>query len=153
MSVWIFFLLIIISALMCSSMPFGRAVKAIGFNPKAAFISRLPVNKILCLTYVVSGAMAGITAILLVARLGSASANLASDSLLLDVISACVIGRVSIYGGIGNPLNAAIGALFVTLISNVMNQFGVSYYASLVIKGFIIIAFVYLDKAIRKQQS
>ncbi|EPJ5005160.1 TPA: ABC transporter permease [Klebsiella pneumoniae] len=152
-SVWIFFLLIIISALMCSSMPFGRAVKAIGFNPKAAFISRLPVNKILCLTYVVSGAMAGITAILLVARLGSASANLASDSLLLDVISACVIGRVSIYGGIGNPLNAAIGALFVTLISNVMNQFGVSYYASLVIKGFIIIAFVYLDKAIRKQQS
>ncbi|EOH9037658.1 TPA: hypothetical protein ACGE8U_004765 [Klebsiella pneumoniae] len=42
--------------------------------------------------------MAGVTAILLVARLGSASANLASDGLLLDIISAGVIGRVSNYG-------------------------------------------------------
>ncbi|HBQ2228516.1 TPA: hypothetical protein L9Q34_004944 [Klebsiella pneumoniae] len=56
------------------------------------------MNKILCITYVVSGSMAGVTAILLVARLGSASANLASDGLLLDIISAGVIGRVSNYG-------------------------------------------------------
>ena len=95
--------------------------------------------------------MAGDTAILLVARLGSASANLASDGLLLDIISAGVIGRVSNYGDVGNPLYAAICALFVTIISNVINQFDVAYYAILVIKGFIIIAFVYLDKAIRKQ--
>ncbi|WP_394890492.1 ABC transporter permease [Mesorhizobium sp. AaZ16] len=151
LSVWVFLLGTALATAVMSASPFGRQVKAVGFNPKAAEIARVRVPRVIFATYVVSGVLAALTGILLVARLGSASANLGSDSLLLDIISACVIGRVSIYGGVGSPLHAALGALFVTLISNSLNQLGVSYFASLIIKGCIIIVFVYLDKAIRRQ--
>lgn len=152
-SVWLFLLGAVIAAVVMARTSFGRSVQAVGFNSKAALIGRIPVKRILLVTYVISGALAGLTAILLVARLGAASANLASDSLLLDIISACVIGRVSIYGGVGKPLNAALGAVMVIIISNSMNQLGVSYYASLVIKGVVIIGFVYLDRVIRRKQA
>ncbi|WP_152513757.1 ABC transporter permease [Sinorhizobium meliloti] len=150
LSVWIFGACTGLASVVLDRTVFGRFVRAIGFNPVAASISRVPVPRVLCLTYVVAGALAGLTGILLVARLGSASASLASDSLLLDIISACVIGRVSIYGGIGSPLQAALGAIVVTLISNSLNQLGVSYFASLVIKGAIIVLFVYLDRLLRR---
>ncbi|WP_429817646.1 ABC transporter permease [Ensifer sp. B1-9] len=150
LSVWIFGACTVLASLILDRTVFGRFVRAIGFNSVAASISRVPVPRVLFLTYVVAGALAGLTGILLVARLGSASASLASDSLLLDIISACVIGRVSIYGGIGTPLQAALGAIVVTLISNSLNQLGVSYFASLVIKGEIIVLFVYLDRLLRR---
>ncbi|MBM7045663.1 ABC transporter permease [Rhizobium lusitanum] len=150
LSVWIFAGCTILASLVLDRTVFGRFIRAIGFNPVAASISRVPVRRVLCLTYVVAGVLAGLTGVLLVARLGSASASLASDSLLLDIISACVIGRVSIYGGVGSPLQAALGAIVVTLISNSLNQLGVSYFASLVIKGTIIVLFVYLDRLVRR---
>ncbi|MCP8896202.1 ABC transporter permease [Shinella daejeonensis] len=150
LSVWLFAACALIAAFLLNRTMFGRYIRAVGFNPAAASISRVPVSRVLCLTYVIAGFLASLTAILLIARLGSASASLASDSLLLDIISACVIGRVSIYGGVGNPLQAALGAVAVTLISNSLNQLGVSYFASLVIKGGIIVLFVYLDRFVRR---
>ncbi|MHC2297952.1 ABC transporter permease [Rhizobium mongolense] len=150
LSVWLFLASAIIAYAVMERTVFGRFVRAVGFNPVAASLARVPVQRVLCLTYTISGTLAAMTGILLVARLGSASASLASDSLLLDIISACVIGRVSIYGGVGSPLQAALGAIVVTVISNSLNQLGVSYFASLVIKGGIIVLFVYLDKLVRR---
>jgi ribose transport system permease protein len=68
-----------------------------------------------------------------------------SDGVVLDTISACVVGGVSIYGGVGRPLGAIIGAILITLISNTMNMLGVSYYFSLMIKGVVIIVFIFVD--------
>ncbi|NTF16500.1 ABC transporter permease [Agrobacterium tumefaciens] len=150
LSVWLFIAIAIMASVTMSRTVFGRFVRAVGFNPVAASLARVPVERVLCLTYTISGVLAAFTGILLVARLGSASASLASDSLLLDIISACVVGRVSIYGGVGSPLQAAIGAIIVTLISNSLNQLGVSYFASLVIKGAIIVLFVYLDRFVKR---
>jgi ribose/xylose/arabinose/galactoside ABC-type transport system permease subunit len=150
LSVWLFVACAVTAAFLLNRTTFGRYIRAVGFNPVAASISRVPVSRVLWLTYVIAGFLAALTAILLIARLGSASASLASDSLLLDIISACVIGRVSIYGGVGSPLQAALGAIVVTLISNSLNQLGVSYFASLVIKGGIIVLFVYLDRFVRR---
>ncbi|MDT6942431.1 ABC transporter permease [Brucella pseudogrignonensis] len=149
-SVWLFLASALIGYFVMERTVFGRFVRAVGFNPVAASLARVPVQRVLCFTYTLSGLLAALTGILLVARLGSASASLASDSLLLDIISACVIGRVSIYGGVGSPLQAALGAIAVTIISNSLNQLGVSYFASLVIKGGIIVLFVYLDKFVRR---
>ena len=94
--------------------------------------------------------MAGITAIILTARLGSASANMGSDSVVLDIVSACVVGGISIYGGIGKPYGAILGAIFITLISNSLNQLGISYFINLIIKGLVIIIFIAADNFIRK---
>lgn len=149
MSVWIFFAVVLVGQVVMERAPFGRMLRAAGFNARAATIARVPTRRVICLSYTIAGLASGLTAILLVARLGSASAKLGSDALLLDIISACVIGRVSIYGGIGAPLGVAIGALVVTLITNLLNMFGIAFFASLVVKGVIILALVYLDTAMK----
>lgn len=150
-SVWAFFLTIIVGQLFLQKAPYGQKLRAVGHNERAAQIARVPTRQILWWSYVIAGAAAGLTAIFLVARLGSASAKLGSDALLLDVISACVVGRVSIYGGIGTPLGVALGALVVTLITNSLNLFGISFFASLVVKGSIILLLVYLDTIMRRR--
>ena len=125
---------------------FGLSLYAVGLNPRAARVVRVNVRAVLLATYVISGLLAGLTAAMLTARLGSASANLGNDGVVLDIVSACVVGGVSIYGGSGRPLGAVLGALLVTLISNSLNQLGVSFFMNLVVKGIAIIAFIYLDR-------
>jgi ribose/xylose/arabinose/galactoside ABC-type transport system permease subunit len=128
---------------------YGRWLYAIGVNPGAARVARVPIHRAVCASYGVAGLMAGVTAVFLTARLGSASAAMGSDSAVLDVISACVVGGISIYGGVGAPLGAVVGAVLMTLISNTMNMLGVSYYFSLMIKGAVIIGFIFIDSFAR----
>jgi ribose/xylose/arabinose/galactoside ABC-type transport system permease subunit len=142
-------LLVVIAAVatvVMSSTRLGRALYAVGLNAKAARVARVPVGRVLLTTYVVSGLLAGLAAVMLTARLGSASANLGTDGVVLDIVSACVVGGISIYGGSGKPVGAVLGALFIILISNSLNQLGVSFFINLVIKGIAIIAFIYLDR-------
>ena len=75
-----------------------------------------------------------------------ASANMGNDGMMLDIVSACVVGGISIYGGSGRISGALFGALLITVLSNAMNLIGVSFYLSLVIKGVVIIAFVAADR-------
>jgi ribose transport system permease protein len=68
-----------------------------------------------------------------------------NDGVVLDVVSACVVGGISIYGGSGRVTGAVLGALLITLLSNSLNLLGVSYYLNLMIKGVVIVGFVSLD--------
>lgn len=126
---------------------FGWQVRAVGTNAAASRISRVPVARVLLGTYAMAGALAGLAAIVVTARLGSASANVGNDGVILDVVTACVLGGVSIYGGIGRPWGAVLGALFVLVLGNVLNLMGVSFFVGLMIKGAIIVGFVALDRA------
>jgi ribose/xylose/arabinose/galactoside ABC-type transport system permease subunit len=135
-----------IATLILSSTAYGRSLYAVGLNAKAARLARAPVEWILFSTYAISGLLAGVAAVMLTARLGSASANLGSDGVVLDIVTACVVGGVSIYGGAGMATGAVLGALFVTLISNSLNQLGVSYFMNLVVKGIAIILFIWIDR-------
>lgn len=141
-----------IASVVMSSTIFGRWLYAAGINERAARVARIPTQRVLFLTYLVSSLLAGLTGVLLTARLGSASANMGNDGVVLDIVSACVVGGVSIYGGAGAPLGAVFGAFFITLISNSLNQLGVSYFMNLVVKGIVIIAFIYLDKLARRER-
>lgn len=137
-------LAVMITVLMRSSIV-GRWAYAVGINEKAARVARVPITRVVMASYVFGGLMAGLTAILLTARLGSASANMGNDGMVLDIVSACVVGGISIYGGSGRIAGALFGALLITVLSNAMNLIGVSFYLSLVIKGAVIIAFVAAD--------
>ena len=142
------YVLIVAAALVgvaMSAAPFGRYLYAIGINSRAASVARVPVRAATSASYAVAGLLAGITAVLLSARLGAASANMGNDGVVLDVVSACVVGGISIYGGAGRVLGAVLGALLITLLSNSLNLLGVSYYLNLMIKGVVIISFVALD--------
>jgi ribose/xylose/arabinose/galactoside ABC-type transport system permease subunit len=134
----------LVALLMRSSIA-GRWAYAVGINERAARVARIPIGRVVLVSYMFSGLMAGLSAILLTARLGSASANMGNDGMVLDIVSACVVGGVSIYGGSGRVPGALFGALLITILSNAMNLIGVSYYLSLIVKGAVIIAFVAID--------
>jgi ribose transport system permease protein len=134
-----------IAVLMRSSIV-GRWTYAVGINERAARVARIPIGTVVFASYLFSGAMAGITAILLTVRLGAASANMGNDGMVLDIVSAVVVGGISIYGGSGRVAGALFGALLITVLSNTMNLVGVSFYLGLVIKGAVIIAYVAADR-------
>lgn len=130
---------------------YGRWVYAVGINAKTARVSGVPTSRVIFGAYVVSGLLAGLTGLVLSARLGSASANMGTDAIVLDVVASAVVGGVSIYGGVGGPLGAVFGAIFITIISNSMNLMQVSYFTSLIVKGFVIVAFVAIDSLRRRK--
>lgn len=142
-------LTVVFASVLMTSTLFGRHVYATGISPRAAEVARVPINRTLLLSYGFAGLTAGLTAVLLSARLGAASANMGVDSVVLDIVSAVVVGGISIYGGVGRIWGAALGAVFITLLSNSLNQIGASFYLSLVIKGVVIIGFIALDTAFR----
>ncbi len=135
---------VVLSVAMRSSI-IGRWMYAVGINEKAALIARIRTKRVVLLSYLFSGAMAGLTAIFLTARLGAASANMGNDGMVLDIVSACVVGGISIYGGAGRVAGALLGALLITVLSNAMNLVGVSFYIGLVIKGLVIVAYIAAD--------
>jgi ribose transport system permease protein len=143
------FLTLVFYVLMKNSF-FGRWLYAVGTNARAARVSGIPSQRVIFGTYVFSGLTAGLAAIISVGRLMSASALMAGDNVVLDVISSAVVGGVSIYGGVGSPLGAALGALLITLISNSMNMLRISYYLTLMVKGLFIIVFIWLNSLRRR---
>ncbi|MCC7207942.1 MAG: ABC transporter permease [Anaerolineae bacterium] len=148
--IWITFLVTIVAVIIMRRHIFGRWLYAVGINAKAARVSGIPTARVIFGAYVISGFLAGMTAIVLSARLGSASANMGTDAIVLDVMSSAVVGGVSIYGGVGGPLGAVLGAIFITIISNSMNMMQVSFFTSLIVKGIVIIGFVAIDSLRRK---
>ena len=146
LSVIIAGLMAVVTILVMSRTIFGRWLYAVGINTRAAEIARIPRRRVLALSYVIAGVTAGVAAVMLTGRLASASSNLASPSMVLDVVSACVIGGISIYGGAGRVWGAVLGALFITLLNNALNAAEVSLYVNQMIRGAIIVAFVAFDQ-------
>jgi ribose/xylose/arabinose/galactoside ABC-type transport system permease subunit len=123
---------------------FGRWLFAIGTNTRAALVAGVPTRRVIAMAYVMSGVLAGAAAIITTAVQGAAGPTFGREGVVLDVVSSAVLGGVSIYGGVGGAINAVIGAVLITLITNSMNLLNVSYFLTLVIKGIVIIAVVAL---------
>lgn len=128
----------------------GRWVFAIGTNRRTAQICGVTIRLVELGAYIFSGLTAGLAAILLTARLDSAAAAMGSESVVLDVVAAAVIGGVSIYGGRGTIIGAAIGAIFITVVGNGLNLLGFDYFTAIVIKGAIILFAISLDSIVTR---
>ncbi|MGQ9851130.1 MAG: ABC transporter permease [Aggregatilineaceae bacterium] len=124
---------------------YGRWLYAVGINSRTAQVSGIPIRRVTFGAYLFSGLCAGIAAIIITGRLMSASAVMGQSGNVLDIVASSVVGGVSIYGGSGSPLGAALGAVLIAFISNSMNMMHVEYYTTLVIKGIVIIAVIALD--------
>jgi ribose/xylose/arabinose/galactoside ABC-type transport system permease subunit len=124
---------------------FGRWLYAVGINAETARVSGVPKKKVLFGTYVFAGLFAGLAAIIVTARLASASPTMGQEGVVLNVVGSAVVGGVSIYGGAGSFAGAVLGAVIITMISNIMNMAHLSYYATLIVKGLVIVAVVAID--------
>jgi ribose/xylose/arabinose/galactoside ABC-type transport system permease subunit len=124
---------------------FGRYVYAVGGNANAARLSGINVRSTLFWTYVLGAALATISGIMLTARMSTGEANIGA-SLPLESIAACVIGGVSLSGGVGRVGGVVLGALFIGLVQNGMNLARVDSYLQMVVIGAILILAVIADR-------
>ncbi|HXD75552.1 MAG TPA: ABC transporter permease [Vicinamibacterales bacterium] len=129
---------------------FGHEVYAIGANPEAARLSGVPVRSRLNLVYILSGAMAGLAAIVYLARLNSAEADI-GEALTLPAIAAVLIGGTSLFGGEGSLTGTLVGALTLTLVVNGMNLLNVDANWQPLVTGVIVILAVWIDVVTRQR--
>lgn len=123
---------------------FGRDLYAIGNAPHCAGYIGIPSHKRLLWTYALSGAVAGLCGYLWVARYAVAYTEIAYG-FEFTVIAACVIGGVSIGGGVGTVLSAVLGALFLTVIGNALPVLQVSPFWQSALTGLVILVAVLIN--------
>jgi len=131
---------------------FGRHVYAVGGNAEAARRAGINVARIRILVFTISGAMAGVGGVILAARLNSVDLNVGGGTLLLDAISAAVIGGVSLFGGRGEVRGAVLGALVIVTVTNGLNTAGFKTGTIYIVTGVILLLAVTLDTVARRLQ-
>jgi rhamnose transport system permease protein len=132
----------------------GRNLYALGSNPEGARLAGIDERKHLALVFMFSGLLCGLVGVLWGARFGTVDAIIAPD-LNLQVISAAVIGGVSIFGGSGTAFGAAIGAAIFAVLQNGVQLLGISQFWLQAVVGAVILVTVFLYNffAKRTEQS
>lgn len=119
----------------------GRIVYAIGGNEEAVKLSGIDVSRWKIAPYIFCAICAGISGILLTARLGVGAPTNGED-LANDCIAAVVVGGTSFTGGKGNISGVIIGVFILGIINNLLDLMNVSSYPQMMLKGTIIVAAV-----------
>ena len=135
---WVAIAVIGIFAVLVRRTPLGRSFFAVGGNPHAAVYTGLNVGRTQFWAFVISGALAGLVGYLWAARYAVAYVDIAGG-FELDVVAACVIGGISIAGGIGSVGGAVLGALFLGVVKNALPVIGISPFWQLAISGSAIL--------------
>jgi ribose transport system permease protein len=124
---------------------YGRYVYALGGNEDSARLSGINVDRIKTIVYVICGATAALSGIIVTSRIGSASPN-AGVGFELDAIAAVVLGGTSLAGGEGSVIGTIIGAMIIGVLNNGLNLMNVSPFYQLIVKGIVILLAVIMDK-------
>ena len=147
--VYVMLLFLLIGVLFAQRTIWGQQIYAIGANPVAAHLSGVPVERRLVLVYSVSGAMAGLASLIILARINSAQGDIGED-LTLPAIAAVLVGGTSLFGGSGTEVGTLIGALILTLVLNGMNLLQINSSWQPLATGLIILLAVWIDTRTRK---
>jgi len=150
--IYLMFLFLAIGWAFTQRTTWGQEIYAIGANPVAARLSGIPVKRRLVLVYTVSGGMAGLAALVYLARLNSAEADI-GEPLLLPAIAACLIGGTSLFGGVGTLSGTLVGAIILTLVLNGMNLLQVNANWQPFVTGVIVLAGVWIDMVARRRME
>lgn len=130
---------------------FGLHVYALGGNAQAAWLAGVNVRRTTVAVYAISGALAGLSAVLLTARMNTAQPT-AGAAAELEAIAATVIGGTSLSGGEGRILGTLMGALIMGVLMNGLHLMDVSTYAQKVIIGGVIVGAVWVDRLAHRRR-
>ena len=150
--VYIFSAVFLISLYVLKYTEFGRNVYAVGDSREAARLSGINTKKVEALCFVITGFLSALSSIILISRL-SVGEPTAGDGYELDALAMVYIGGCSTSGGSGSVVGTLIGAILLSVISNVLNLLGVSPFIQKVVKGLIIIGAVLLEKQGKKARN
>lgn len=149
---WLSLVMIALMFVVMSRTPLGRAFYAVGGNPHAAVYTGIDVGRTRFYAYSLSGALAGLSGYLWVSRYAVAYVDIAAG-FELDIIAACVIGGISIAGGIGSVAGAVLGALFLGVIKNALPVIDISPFAQMAISGTVIIIAVAVNARAERRKG
>lgn len=124
---------------------YGRYIYAIGGNKESAALAGIPVNKVIVVTYTISGMLTGLAAVVLSARMGSGQPT-AGSGFEMTVIAAVIIGGVSLSGGKGSLIGAMLGVLTLYVLTNGLVLMDVVSFWQDILKGILIILAVFVDE-------
>ena len=127
----------------------GRRIYAIGSSPRAASISGIPRRSLTLLVYTVMGGLAGLAGVLWVARFASAQGNTAIG-FELQVIAACILGGVSISGGVGTLSGIILGTILLGMLNNALPLINVSPFWQMGIQGVIVLTAVITNVVVQR---
>ncbi len=136
--------LIAIFAILLNRTRFGTYIYAVGGNREAAHLSGVPINQVVIAVFTISGLLSAFAGLVLCSRMYSGQPSI-GQGYEMDAIAACVLGGVSMSGGIGRISGTVFGAMVIGLISNGLNLMNVSSFWQLIVKGVIILIAVLID--------
>jgi ribose/xylose/arabinose/galactoside ABC-type transport system permease subunit len=128
---------------------FGLHVQAVGGNEESAVANGVSATKVRMAVYLISGGLAGIAALLLVARVGAAEPAI-NTQFLLNSIAAAVLGGVSLTGGKAKIVGPVIGALLLTALTNGLTLLGVSQFYQPLAVGLVVVLAALLTRFQKK---
>ena len=137
-------IVIIICSFVLAKTVYGRRVYACGGNLQAAKVAGINTTAIRISTFAIAGFLAGFCGFLLTSRVTIGQPT-AAESYEMHAITACVVGGVSMTGGVGKPWGVVIGTLLITVIANGLDILGVSSHWQKIVKGLIIVLAVLID--------
>lgn len=143
MSFFVAVLVVAVISLVLKLTPLESFVRATGYSESAARLAGTPVDLVKVAAFTVSGACAGLAAVMLVSRNFSGSPTMA-DNLLLPAVAAIVVGGTAITGGHGSLWRSLVGALVITLLRVGLPIVGVPSAYEQILYGAIIVAAVAL---------
>lgn len=137
-------IVILICSFVLAKTVYGRRVYACGGNLQAARVSGINTTAIRISTFAIAGLLAGLSGFLMTSRVTIGQPT-AAESYEMDAITACVVGGVSMSGGVGKPWGVVVGCLLITVITNGLDILGVSSHWQKIVKGLIIVLAVLID--------
>lgn len=149
--VWISGAIVLITVMITNKTKLGRYIYAIGGNESAATLSGINTKKIKMAVYTIAGVLSAIGGLLVTSRLNAAQPN-AGTGYELDSIAAVVIGGTSLSGGRGSVAGTVLGAVIIGVLNNGLVLLNVSPFWQQVVKGFVILIAVIVDKANAKNE-
>lgn len=143
---------VVVSILVTESMRVGVHMRATGEAPESARRAGIAVRRMKFLGLTLSGLAAGLTAVLLVANLSSASPEMAGG-FLLQAIAAVLLGMTMFTPGKANVIGSFVGALIITVLGNGLVLLGAAYYVQSIMLGVVIIGSVSLSASAMKRAA
>ncbi len=144
--VLIMLVIVVVAAWVLRRTVFGRQLLAIGGNERAAVLTGVPVRRVKVIVYAISGVLAGIAGLIVIAINSASDANLVGQGMELDAIAAVAVGGTLLSGGRASIWGTVLGAMTIQLVRYTLLANGVPDAAAMVVKAAIIIAAVWLQQ-------
>ncbi|HEY4292402.1 L-arabinose ABC transporter permease AraH [Luteibacter sp.] len=150
--VWVTLACFIVFGVLLNKTIYGRNTLAIGGNPDAARLAGVAVDRVRIAIFLIQGLVAALAGIILASRMTSGQPN-AGEGFELNVISACVLGGVSLMGGRATISGVVVGVLIMGTVQNAMSLMNIDAFYQYLVRGAILLVAVLVDQLKNRRQS